>query len=199
MSAQQTTQSSTSQAISKGEQRQTGLARRGGFSALPSLWADPMEFFANPFSLMRRMQEEINRTFGQTSPGRGESLGTWTPPVEVAMRVLRVVSGLKAGILVALLCLTTAFAAAQSERPVSINVGGGFSPLVGNVSNDLDSGWHITGGVKYNATSTFSIGPQFLYNGFGTERERRMVMPASGPLLPIRGSSFRSPNFGLTS
>ena len=86
MSAQQTTQSSTSQAISKGEQRQTGLARRGGFSALPSLWADPMEFFANPFSLMRRMQEEINRTFGLTSPGRGESLGTWTPPVEVAFR-----------------------------------------------------------------------------------------------------------------
>lgn len=86
MSAQQTTQSSTSQAISKGEQRQTGLARRGGFSALPSLWADPMEFFANPFSLMRRMQEEINRTFGQTSPGRGEFLGIWTPPVEVAFR-----------------------------------------------------------------------------------------------------------------
>ena len=86
MSALQTTQSSTSQAISKGEQRQTGLARRGGFSALPSLWADPMEFFANPFSLMRRMQEEINRTFGQTSSGRGESLGIWTPPVEVTFR-----------------------------------------------------------------------------------------------------------------
>ena len=86
MSAQQTTQSSTSQAISKGEQRQTGLARRGGFSALPSLWADPMEFFANPFSLMLRMQEEINRTFGQTSSGRGESLGIWTPPVEVTFR-----------------------------------------------------------------------------------------------------------------
>jgi hypothetical protein len=75
MSAQQTTQRSTSQATFKGEQRRTGLARRGGFSALSSMWADPMEFFANPFSQMRRMQEEINRTlFGQTSPGRGEFL-----------------------------------------------------------------------------------------------------------------------------
>ena len=62
------------------------MARRGGFSALPSLWADPMEFFANPFSLMRRMQEEMNRTFGQTSPGRGDFFGTWTPAVEVAFR-----------------------------------------------------------------------------------------------------------------
>ena len=83
------------------------------------------------------------------------------------MRFSTVLSGIKAGILVPLLCLATAFAVAQSERPVSINVGGGFSPVVGNVSNDLNNGWHITAGAKYNVTSTFSIGPQFLYNGFG--------------------------------
>ncbi|HLK31939.1 MAG TPA: outer membrane beta-barrel protein [Terriglobales bacterium] len=70
-------------------------------------------------------------------------------------------------VLTGVLCLATAFAMAQSERPVSINVGGGFSPLVGNLSNHLNNGWHVTGGVKYNPTKTFSIGPQFTYNGFG--------------------------------
>jgi HSP20 family protein len=82
------TQSSTDAQSSKGLQRQergTDLARsRGsdpfGFSLTPA------DFFSgNPFSLMRRMSEEMDRTFGnffgQTS-GRGS--GTWFPAIEVA-------------------------------------------------------------------------------------------------------------------
>lgn len=70
-----------------------------------------------------------------------------------------------------LLCLATAFAAAQSERPVAINIGGGFSPLTGAVSSHLTTGWHVTGGVAFNVKNgAFSIGPQFTYNGFGITR-----------------------------
>jgi HSP20 family protein len=85
------TQSSTgtqSSKSSQGElQRQrsgTELARsRGwdpfGFSLTPSDL-----FSANPFSLMRRMSEEMDRTFGslfgQTTGGRA---GTWFPEIEV--------------------------------------------------------------------------------------------------------------------
>jgi HSP20 family protein len=82
------TQSSTDAQSSKGLQRQergTDLARsRGsdpfGFSLTPA------DFFsANPFSLMRRMSEEMDRTFGnffgQTS-GRGST--AWFPAIEVA-------------------------------------------------------------------------------------------------------------------
>src|SRR5512146_3131623 len=77
---------------------------------------------------------------------------------------------LRSGALMWLLCLVTAFAAAQSERPVAINIGGGFSPLVGDVSSHLNNGWHMTGGVAYNVNSVFSIGPQFTYNGFGVSQ-----------------------------
>ncbi|MGE5204473.1 MAG: outer membrane beta-barrel protein [Chlamydiota bacterium] len=83
---------------------------------------------------------------------------------------MRLLSILRSGALLWLLCLATAFAAAQSERPVAINIGGGFSPLVGDVSSHLNNGWHMTGGVAYNVNSVFSIGPQFTYNGFGVSR-----------------------------
>lgn len=86
------------------------------------------------------------------------------------MRFSRLLPALRSGALVFLLCLATAFAAAQSERPVAINIGGGFSPLVGDVSSHLNNGWHMTGGVAYNVNSVFSIGPQFTYNGFGVSQ-----------------------------
>jgi opacity protein-like surface antigen len=92
----------------------------------------------------------------------------------------RFVLGLRAGVLAALLCLATAFAGAQSERPVAINIGGGFSPLTGDVSSHLNNGWHMTGGVAYNVNGAFSIGPQFTYNGFGISRSalRRAGTPS---------------------
>src|SRR5579872_4377741 len=82
------------------------------------------------------------------------------------MRFLRI-RRLRVGVLSWALCLFSALAVAQSERPVEINIGGGFSPLVGNISNHLNNGWHVTGGVGFNAGRVFSIGPQFMYDGFG--------------------------------
>jgi HSP20 family protein len=61
-----------------------GLSRRGFDPFLLS----PREFFsANPFSLMRRMSEEMDRIFGDFGQGRsqGES-SVWAPAIEVAER-----------------------------------------------------------------------------------------------------------------
>ena len=105
MSAQKSTQSSTSQttsreesASSRGQQssQQGTLARRSALPDVPSLLLDPLGFFADddPFTLLRRMQREITRAFGQSSrqsgTGRqsGDVLSTtvWVPPIEVAYR-----------------------------------------------------------------------------------------------------------------
>jgi HSP20 family protein len=48
-------------------------------------------FNVNPFSMFRRMQDEISRVFGQSNlagQSRGDDLSaiTWAPPVEVAYR-----------------------------------------------------------------------------------------------------------------
>jgi HSP20 family protein len=91
MSAQKTNQPSTSQSVPTGEQgeRQTSLARRNILPSVPSLLFDPLGFFDDsPFSLLRRMQQEMNRVFAQ--PGVS-SQGTvsnpvWVPPIEVAYR-----------------------------------------------------------------------------------------------------------------
>ncbi len=61
-------------------------------------------------------------------------------------------------------------ASAQSERPVSFNVGGGFTPTVGALSQRLDNGWNMGGGVAYNVRPSFSLGAQFMYNALGVSR-----------------------------
>src|SRR6202040_1689116 len=97
MSAEKGNQISTSQSTSKGEQRskseqsgrQTSLSRRNFLPSVPPLLLDPLGFFNDsPFSLLRRMQQEMNQVFAQ--PGL-RSKGTisspvWVPPIEVGYR-----------------------------------------------------------------------------------------------------------------
>jgi HSP20 family protein len=94
MSAQKENQTSITHKTSNEERgrQQTTLARRGmSFSLVPSLWTDSFDLI-NPFSLMKRMQEELNRAFSatgvrSTSAQRGDSSGAlWIPAVEVAYR-----------------------------------------------------------------------------------------------------------------
>ena len=72
--------------------------------------------------------------------------------------------------LASVLFQATLTASAQSEQPITVNLGGGFTPLVGNLSNRLDNGWHLTGGAGYNLHGPFSLGLQFTYNGLGVNR-----------------------------
>jgi HSP20 family protein len=68
----------------RGSQRET-LARR---ATLPASFITPTDFFRmNPFSLMRRMTEEMDRVFGEGGlAGRGRADGLWSPAVEVSER-----------------------------------------------------------------------------------------------------------------
>jgi HSP20 family protein len=64
------------------QQRERGMTRRQDYSPSHDL------FNFSPFSLMRRMSEEMDRAFASSfglSRGFGES-GMWTPPVEVRER-----------------------------------------------------------------------------------------------------------------
>src|ERR1700736_1258478 len=94
MSTQKGNQPSTSQSTSKAEQRgrESSLARQSVLPSLPSLLLDPLGFFDDdPFSLMRRMQREMTRVFGQAgidgSRRSGDVLSTaWIPATEIAYR-----------------------------------------------------------------------------------------------------------------
>jgi HSP20 family protein len=91
MSAQKTNQPSTSQSVPTGEQgeRQTSLARRNILPSVPSLLFDPLGFFEDtPFSLLRRMQQEMNRVFAQPGVSSQGAVANpvWVPPIEVAYR-----------------------------------------------------------------------------------------------------------------
>jgi Outer membrane protein beta-barrel domain len=64
----------------------------------------------------------------------------------------------------------TTLGLAQGERRWSANVGGGYTALVGAISNRLDNGWNAKIGGEFNVTRHFSIGPRFSWNGLGVSR-----------------------------
>lgn len=70
------------QAMTRRSQQQ-GSSQSSGY-LLPYL--NPADIFRmNPFSLMRRMSEEMDRVFGESNE-RGQRERTWTPAVEVMQR-----------------------------------------------------------------------------------------------------------------
>jgi HSP20 family protein len=78
----QTQSSQQGQAITRGSQEQ-GSQRRSGY-LVPYL--TPADFFRmNPFSLMRRMSDELDRVLGESS-GREQVERPWAPTVEVTQR-----------------------------------------------------------------------------------------------------------------
>lgn len=71
---------------------------------------------------------------------------------------------------VALILSFSVFARAQEPEPwYTFNIGGGYSPLVGQLSNRLDNGWHMTGGLGLRAKSHFELNGQLTYHGFGVK------------------------------
>jgi HSP20 family protein len=92
MSAQRSSQQSTSTSSRSEQGREsTALAQRSALPSLPSLLLDPFGFFSDddPFTLLRGIQREMSRAFGQglqgrrTGNGNGLSTTIWVPPIEV--------------------------------------------------------------------------------------------------------------------
>jgi hypothetical protein len=69
-----------------------------------------------------------------------------------------------------LLVLLAASSLAQDESRYTFNVGGGFSPLVGDISKRLENGWHIDVGGGVNFIPHFSTTIDYMYNGYGVSQ-----------------------------
>jgi HSP20 family protein len=86
------TQNQTSRELSRRGQRGS-MARWSGVPSVPSLLVDPLGIFDDsPFSLLRRMQQDINRVFSQaapsgtTEPVQDLTTAAWAPPVEISLQ-----------------------------------------------------------------------------------------------------------------
>ncbi len=91
MSSQQGNPQTTSQSVSREDQRNERQLQRRSVSGMPSLWTEPFDALMNPFSLVRKMQEEVNRVFAQSglagsSGGEQLSSTSWTPALEIVSK-----------------------------------------------------------------------------------------------------------------
>ena len=71
--------------MSNSQQQQRGLVRASG-SPLGMMLVPGDLFRMTPFSLMRRMTEEMDRVFGEFGLSHGETKAVWSPPIEVSQR-----------------------------------------------------------------------------------------------------------------
>jgi HSP20 family protein len=81
-------QTSTTQKSQEDQRRQeSGLARRNAPATMAPLFTDSFDLF-NPFSMMRRMQEELSRAFSSSGTNSSSNGGStlWIPPIEVAQK-----------------------------------------------------------------------------------------------------------------
>jgi HSP20 family protein len=86
-STQNLTDTQSSKTNEQGLQRQekgTDVSRSGGWDPFGFSLTPADLFSANPFSLMRRMSEEMDRTFGSFFGQSDRGSGTWFPAIEVA-------------------------------------------------------------------------------------------------------------------
>ena len=81
-------------------------------------------------------------------------------------------------ILIVSLMLTTAPMAAQAatestplsmEQPWSINVGGGFTPVVGGYNQTISDGWNFTVGAGYKFTEKLGLNLEYMNNHLGVQ------------------------------
>jgi hypothetical protein len=72
--------------------------------------------------------------------------------------------------ILAVLLILAAATTAQEERRWSANVGGGFTPLLGDINTKLDNGWHISFGAGAKVASRLTLGGEVMYNGLGVSR-----------------------------
>jgi HSP20 family protein len=86
-STQSSTDTQSSKTNEQGLQRResgTDVSRSRGWDPFGFSLTPADLFSANPFSLMRRMSEEMDRTFGSFFGQSGRGSGTWFPAIEVA-------------------------------------------------------------------------------------------------------------------
>jgi len=75
------------QEMTRGSQQQRGMSRRGGYDPFGFGIAPADLWRMGPFSLMRRMNQEMSRIFGDFETERGgQTRGGWTPAIEVTER-----------------------------------------------------------------------------------------------------------------
>lgn len=82
----------------------------------------------------------------------------------------------KFGLLMAAALLAAAPAAAQDEKPVQLNIGGGFTGVYGDASDRIGNGGNFTLGVIFKTTPTVSLQGEYGWNGM---EKRNIKVPVS--------------------
>jgi len=80
------------------------------------------------------------------------------------------------GMVIAAALVAAAPAAAQDEKPVQLNIGGGFTGVYGAASDRIGNGGNFTLGVIFNTSPTVSLQGEYGWNGM---EKRRLSLPVS--------------------
>jgi len=81
-------------------------------------------------------------------------------------------------------------AAAQDEKPVQLNIGGGYTGIYGAASDHIGNGGNFTLGVIFNVKSTIGIQGEYGFNGMKKKEIRLPVFPFFDGGRPVDADFF---------
>lgn len=82
-----------------------------------------------------------------------------------------------AGFFIAAFILGAGHAVAQTDKPVSFNIGGGFTFALSDIRDHLGDGYNINVGATIKLTDTLGFQAEYGFNGLGEKRVQIPVFP----------------------
>jgi len=91
------------------------------------------------------------------------------------------------GLFLVAVLIAAAPAAAQDEKKVQLNIGGGYTGIYGAAADHIGNGGNFTLGVIFNVNKTIGIQGEYGWNGIGKKQLQFDVCatnPCAGPFVP---------------
>ena len=81
-----------------------------------------------------------------------------------------------------LLGTTAAFA---QDKPVDVNIGGGYTFALSDIRDHLGDGYNVNFGVTFNLSESIGIQGEYSFNGLGQKNVKIPVLPGPGAGEPV--------------
>jgi len=91
-----------------------------------------------------------------------------------------------------LLGTTAAFA---QDKPVDVNIGGGYTFALSDIRDHLGDGYNVNFGATFNLSKTIGIQGEYSFNGLGRKNVQIPLLPQPKGRLPFRDDHVESDVF----
>jgi len=89
--------------------------------------------------------------------------------------------------------LLSASAVLAQDKPVEVNIGGGYTFALSDIRDHLGDGYNVNFGVTFNLSESIGIQGEYSFNGLGQKNVKIPVLPGPGAGEPVKAEAPAEP------